>query len=78
MHKFQSSYSTLQVIFRQSCRTNTGLLQKAGLYLMKNLLKPLAKSVLIPLGLTVVASATVAVIQKNIFGSGITTWISSN
>ena len=45
---------------------------------MKNLLKPLAKSLLIPLGLTASASATDAVIQKKIFGSGITTLIISN
>ena len=40
---------------------------------MKSVLKPLASSVLIPLELTVVASATYAAIQKNIFGSGKTT-----
>ena len=34
------------------------LLLKTGLPLMKNVLKPLAKSVLIPLGLTAAASAT--------------------
>ena len=45
---------------------------------MKNLLKPLAKSLLIPLGLTAAASATDAVIHKKIFGSGITTLIISN
>ena len=44
---------------------------------MKNTLKPLAKSVLIPLGLTVAASAsaTDAAIQKKNFGSGMTTLI---
>ena len=45
---------------------------------MKNVLKPLAKSVLIPLGLRALASATDAAIQKRIFGSGMTTLISSN
>ena len=35
---------------------------------MKNVLKPLAKSILIPSGLT--ASATDAAIDKKIFGSG--------
>ena len=44
-------------------------LLKAGLPLMKNVLKPLAKSVLIPLGLTVAASATDAAIQKKMLGS---------
>ena len=32
---------------------------------MKNVLRPLTKSVLIPLGLTIAASATGAAIQKN-------------
>ena len=45
---------------------------------MKNVLKPLAKSDLIPLGLTAAASATDAAIQKKIFGSGMTTLIISN
>ena len=46
-----------------------GPLLKTGLPLMKNVLKPLAKSVLIPLGLTVAASATDAANHKNLFGS---------
>ena len=46
--------------------------------LIKNVLKPSAKSVLIPLVLTAAASATVAVIQKNIFGSNMATLIISN
>ena len=45
---------------------------------MKNLLKRLAKSVLIPLALTAAISATDAAIQKNIFGPGMTTLIISN
>ena len=45
---------------------------------MKNVLIPLAKSVLVPLGLTAAASATDAVIQRNVFGSGMTTLIISN
>ena len=40
---------------------------------MKNVLKTLAKSVLIPLGLTAAASATDAAIQKKVFGSGMAT-----
>ena len=55
-----------------------GPLLKTGLPLIGNLLKPLGKSVLIPLGLTVVASATDAPIQKKIYGSGTTTSIISN
>ena len=39
-------------------------LLKTGLPLIGNVLKPLAKSVLIPLGLTAEASATDAAIQK--------------
>ena len=50
-----------------------GPLLKTGLPLMKNVLKPLAKSVLIPLGLTAAASATDAAIHKKMFGTGIMT-----
>ena len=46
-----------------------GPLPKTGLPLMKNVLKSLAKSVLIPLRLTTVASAAGADIIKKIFGS---------
>ena len=47
--------------------------------LTKNVLKPLAKGVLILLlGLTTAASATDAAIHKNIFGSGVTTLIISS
>ena len=44
-------------------------LPKTWLLLMKNVLKPSAKSVLIPLGLTEEASATDAAIHKKMFGS---------
>ena len=47
-----------------------GPLLKTGLPLIKNVIKPLAKSVLIPLGLTVAASAADAGIHKKILGSG--------
>ena len=46
--------------------------------LIRNVLKTLAKSVLIPLGLTAAASATDAVIHKKMFGSGNTTLLISN
>ena len=46
--------------------------------LIGNVLKPLAKSVLIPLGLTAAASATDAAIHKKMFGSANTTFIISN
>ena len=59
-----------------------GPLLNAGLPLMKNVIKPLAKSVLIPLGLTAAASAADAGIHKKILGSGhhpsFTTLILSN
>ena len=45
-------------------------LLKTGLPLMKSVIKPLAKSVLIPLGLTAAASAADAGIHKKISGSG--------
>ena len=41
--------------------------------LIENILKPLAKNVIIPLGLTA-AAATDAAIHKKMFGSGTTTW----
>ena len=55
-----------------------GPLVKIGLALMKNVLQQLAKSDLILLGLTAVASATDAAIHKKMFGSGVTTLIISN
>ena len=62
---------------------NQDPLLKTGLPLIKNVIKPLAKSVLIPLGLTAEASAADSRIHKNILGSGhnnnnITTLIVSN
>ena len=55
-----------------------GPLQKTNLSLMKNLLKPLAKRVFIPLGLTAALSATDAAIQRSIFVSGKITLIISS
>ena len=51
-----------------------GALLKTGLPLIGNVLRPLVKSVLIPLGLT----ATDAAIHKKMFGSGVTILIISN
>ena len=45
-------------------------LLKTGLPLMKSVIKPLAKSILLPLGLTAAASAADAGIHKKILGSG--------
>ena len=47
-----------------------GPLLKTGLPLIKNVIKPLAKSVLIPLGLTAAASAADAGMHKKILESG--------
>ena len=51
---------------------------KTGLSLIKNLIKSLAKSVLIPLGLTRTAIAADAGIHKKILDSGTTTLTMSN
>ena len=45
-------------------------LLKTGLLLIKNVIKPLAKNVLIPLGLTAAESAADAGIHKKILGAG--------
>ena len=47
-----------------------GPLLKTGLPLIKNVITPLAKSLLIPLGLTAAPSAADAGIHKKILGSG--------
>ena len=58
----------------------SGPLLKNGLSLIGNVLKLLAKSVLIPLGLTAAAAAaaTDPASHKKMFGSGVTTLIISN
>ena len=55
-----------------------GPLLKTGSPLMKNVIKPLGESVLIPLGLTAAASAADAAMHIKILGSGTTTLIISN
>ena len=55
-----------------------GSLLKNGLPLIKNVNKPLAKSVLIPLGLTAAASAADTGIQKRILSSGTTALVILN
>ena len=52
-----------------------GSLLKTGLPLIKKVIKPLAKSVLIPLGLTASALAADAEIHKKILDSGTQTRI---
>ena len=61
MHKIEQSGGFLGRLL--------GPLLKTGLPLMKNVLKPLAKSVLIPLGLTAASAAINAAIHKKTFGS---------
>ena len=56
MHKTEQSGGFLDWLL--------GPLLKTGLPLMKNVLKPLAKSVLIPLELTAASSATDAAIHE--------------
>ena len=55
-----------------------GSLLRMGLPLMKSVIQPLAKSVLIPLGLTAAASVADAGIHKKILGSWATTLTISN
>ena len=55
-----------------------GSLLKTGVPLMKNVLKPLVKCVLIPLGLTAAASTKDAAIQKKVLGSCVITLIILN
>ena len=56
----------------------SGQLMKTGLLLLRNVLTPLAKSVLILLGLTAATSATDAAIHKKMFGSNTATLIILN
>ena len=65
LHKMGQSGEFLGRIQRPLLKTNFPL--------MKNVLKTLAKSVLIPLGLTAITSAADAAIQKKLFGSGMAT-----
>ena len=55
--------------------TLPGPLLKTGLPLIKNVIKPLAKSIFIPLGLTVAPSAADVEKQKKILGPGTSTLI---
>ena len=50
----------------------------AGLPWKKNALTPLAKTVLIPLGLSAGMSAADSAVQKKIYGSGTTALVTSN
>ena len=52
-----------------------GTLPRTGLPLIGNVLKPLTKSIFIPIGLTAAESARDVVIHKKLFGLGVTTII---
>ena len=73
--KIELSKTQLHII-GQSGWFLVGALLKTGLYLMKNVRKPLAKYNLIPLGLT--AAAPDASIDNKMYGSGMTTRIILN
>ena len=70
LHKIGQSGGFLDRLFEP--------LLKTGLPLITNVIKLLAKSVLIALGLTAASSATGTGIHKKMFGSGVTTLIISN
>ena len=55
-----------------------GSLLRNGLPLLKNVLQPLAKSVLMPVGLTAAAASTTDVVIQKKFRSGMTIFITSN
>ena len=55
-----------------------GSLLRNGLPLLKNVLQPLAKSVLMPVGLTAAAASTTDVVIQKKFGSGMTIFITLN
>ena len=71
LHKIEQSGGFLSRLLGPLLKTLIG-------NLIGNVLKPLAKSVLIPLGVTAAASATDAAIHKKMFGSGTTALIISN
>ena len=68
--KFSKAQLSIMIQSRGFLDKLLGPLLKTGLSLMKSVIKPLAKSVLIPLGLTAAASAADAGIHKKILGSG--------
>ena len=94
IHKFQKFVELLQIVYQLNMKFSKVklskiiqlggvlarllVLLKTGLPLIENALKPLAKSLLIPLGLTAAASATDASIHKKMFGTCFTTLITSN
>ena len=93
IEKFQDSVKLLEMIYqvienyrKLICLVQSGgflgrlleTLLKTALPLMKNVVKPLAESVLILLGLTAAASAADTGIHKEMLGSGVAVSIISN
>ena len=86
--KVTTSLENRRILLKGSTRKSTSQkggfinflkpLMTASLPLMKSVLTPLAKSVLLLFGLTTVMSATDAALQKKIYGSGGTALITSN
>ena len=60
----------LRISWDQYLPSGLGRLLKTGMSLMGNVLKLLAKSVLLPVGLTAAVSATDAAIYQEMFASG--------
>ena len=57
IYKFQRFVKLLRIISANTKLSTLETLLKPGLFLMKSVLKPLAKSILLPLGLTAAAAA---------------------
>ena len=62
--KSSKSFCKLFINWYQVIKSSVSKMIQTGLPIMKNVIKPLAKSVLIPLGLTAAASAAFAGIHK--------------
>ena len=76
--KFSKTQLCKMLQFEGFLRRLLGPLLKTGLSLIGNVLKPRAKTILVPLGLTAAASATDAAIQKKILKLGTATLVFSN
>ena len=75
IYKFQRFVKLLRIISANTKLSTLETLLKPGLFLMKSVLKPLAKSILLPLGLTAAAAAAAATdsgMQIKFFASAMT------
>ena len=74
IYKFQRFVKLLRIISANTKLSTLETLLKPGLFLMKSVLKPLAKSILLPLGLTAAAAAaaTDSGMQIKFFASAMT------